>query len=81
MRMRWKLLGVAGLAGVAAGGVAIARNRRPQSAYGPAELRERLHRRLADVDERDGGQRTPTRSTTNTSVSSGPMTPPAPRLP
>jgi hypothetical protein len=26
-------------------------------------------------------QRTPTRSTTNTSVSSGPMTPPAPRLP
>jgi cation diffusion facilitator CzcD-associated flavoprotein CzcO len=27
------------------------------------------------------GQRTPMRSTTNTSVSSGPMTPPAPRLP
>ena len=28
-----------------------------------------------------GAQRTPTRSTTNTSVSSGPITPPAPRLP
>jgi hypothetical protein len=49
MRMRWKLVGLAGLAGVAAGGVVLARRRRAQHDYEPDELRERLHRRLADV--------------------------------
>lgn len=47
--MRWKLLGLAGLAGVAATGVVLARKRRPQRDYQPEELRERLHRRLAEV--------------------------------
>lgn len=49
MRMRWKLLGLAGLAGVAATGVVVARSRRAQRDYQPDELRERLHRRLAEV--------------------------------
>jgi hypothetical protein len=49
MRMRWKLLGIAGLAGVAATGVAVARKRRAQRDYDPDELRARLHERLAEV--------------------------------
>ena len=49
MRMRWKLVGMAGLAGVAATGVMVARARRAQRDYQPDELRERLHRRLAEV--------------------------------
>jgi hypothetical protein len=49
MRMRWKLLGLAGLAGVAATGVVVARKRRAQREYPPDELRERLHRRYAEV--------------------------------
>jgi hypothetical protein len=53
MRMRWKLIGLAGLAGVAASGVVVARKRRAQREYQPDELRERLHRRLADVSSDD----------------------------
>jgi hypothetical protein len=49
MRMRWKLVGLAGLAGVAATGVAVARKRRAQHDYQPDELRERLHRRLDEA--------------------------------
>jgi hypothetical protein len=49
MRVRWKLLGLAGLAGVAATGVVLARKHRAQHDYEPDELRERLHRRLAEV--------------------------------
>jgi hypothetical protein len=49
MRVPWKLAGLAGLAGVAATGAVVARKRRAQHDYDPDELRERLHRRLADV--------------------------------
>jgi hypothetical protein len=49
MRIPWKLIGLAGLAGVAATGVVVARRRRAHRAYDPDELRERLHRRLAEV--------------------------------
>ena len=49
MRVPWKLIGLAGLAGVAATGVVVARKRRAQRTYEPDELRERLHRRLAEV--------------------------------
>jgi len=49
MRMRWKLVGLAGLAGVGATGVVVARKRRAQRDYPPDELRERLHRRLSEV--------------------------------
>jgi hypothetical protein len=49
MPMRWKLVGLAGLAGVAATGVVVARQRRTPVEVAPDELRERLHRRLAEV--------------------------------
>ena len=49
MRMRWKLLGLAGIAGVAATGVVVARKHRAQRQYEPDELRERLHQRLGEV--------------------------------
>ena len=49
MRVPWKLVGLAGIAGVAATGVVVARRRRAEQAYDPVELRERLHRRLAEV--------------------------------
>lgn len=45
----WKLLGIAGVAGVTATGVVVARRRRAQTEYDPAELRARLHERLAEV--------------------------------
>jgi hypothetical protein len=49
MRPSWKLLGLAGLAGVAATGAVVAHRRRAQRDYDPDELRERLHRRLAEA--------------------------------
>lgn len=50
MRIPWKLIGLAGLAGVAAtGAVVIQRRRRAQREYTPDELRARLHERLAEV--------------------------------
>ncbi len=49
MRVPWKLVGLAGVAGVAATGVAVARRRRAQRDVPPDELRERLHRRLAEA--------------------------------
>ena len=53
----WKLLGVAGLAGVAASGVVVARAERRRRAYTPDEVRARLRERAArtgDVDRADG---------------------------
>ena len=48
--MRWlKLLGLAAFAGVAATGVVIIRDQRRRSAYTPAEVRDRLHARLAET--------------------------------
>jgi hypothetical protein len=41
----WKLLGVAGLAGVAATGAVLARNERQRRAYTPDDVRTRLHER------------------------------------
>ena len=50
MRPRtWKLLGVAGVAGVTATGVVVARRRRAHVEYDPDELRAKLHDRLAQV--------------------------------
>jgi hypothetical protein len=46
----WKLLGVAGLAGVAATGVAVARKRRAHQDYDPEELRAKLHERMAEKE-------------------------------
>ena len=50
MRVPWKLVGLAGLAGVAATGAVVARRRSAQREYDPNELRDRLHRRLAEVE-------------------------------
>ncbi|TQN42241.1 hypothetical protein FHU33_1636 [Blastococcus colisei] len=46
----WKLLGVAGLAGVAAGSVVLARNERQRRAYAPDDVRARLHERVAAIE-------------------------------
>ena len=48
MNVPWKLLGVAGLAGVAATGVVVARKRRAHQDYDPDELRAKLHERMAE---------------------------------
>jgi hypothetical protein len=45
----WKLLGLAGVVGVAATGVMIARSERRRRAYTPDEIRARLHARLAEA--------------------------------
>jgi hypothetical protein len=50
MKIPWKLVGLAGLAGVAATGAVIVRNRRQHQEYDPEELREKLHQRLAEVE-------------------------------
>ena len=48
--MRWyKFLGLAAFAGVAATGAVIIRDQRRRRAYTPAEVRERLHARLAET--------------------------------
>jgi hypothetical protein len=50
--MRWlKVLGLAAFAGVAATGVVVVRDQRRRQAYTPAEVRERLHTRLAETPE------------------------------
>jgi len=66
MRPRWKLLGLAGVAGVAATGVVVARKRRAHVELEPDELRERLRARLAEVERGE---------------SAGPATPPPPSPP
>ena len=45
----WKILGLAGIAGVAATGVVVARSERRRRAYTPEQIRERLHARAAEA--------------------------------
>ncbi|MFW0792505.1 hypothetical protein AAFP30_01710 [Gordonia sp. CPCC 205515] len=52
MRNAWKWLGLAGAVGVAAGGVLVARDQRQRQAYTADDVRERLHQRFADAQER-----------------------------
>lgn len=47
----WKVLGIAGLVGVAATGVVLARSERRRRAYTPEEIRSRLHERLAEAQQ------------------------------
>ena len=50
IRMRWwKVLGLAGLAGVAATGAVTLRAERRRQAYTPEEIRARLHERVAEA--------------------------------
>ena len=45
----WKWLGLAGVAGVAATGVVIARDERQRNAYSSDEVRDRLRQRAAEA--------------------------------
>ncbi len=47
----WKVLGLAGLAGVAATGVVITRAERRRRAYTPDEVRARLQARAAEAKD------------------------------
>ncbi len=47
----WKALGLAGLAGVAATGVIIARDRRQRAELTPEQIRDRLHERLREAED------------------------------
>jgi hypothetical protein len=48
MRNVWKWIGLAGLVGVAAGGVLVARDQRRRNSYSADEIRARLHQRLEE---------------------------------
>jgi hypothetical protein len=45
----WKWVGLAGVAGVAATGVVVARRERQRRSFTPEEVRARLHERYAEV--------------------------------
>ena len=47
----WKILGIAGLTGVAATGAIIAREQRKRAQVTPDDVRRKLHQRLADLDD------------------------------
>lgn len=53
MRVPWKLVGLAGVAGVAASGAVVVRRRRGHHEYEPDVLRDKLHERLAQTRETD----------------------------
>jgi hypothetical protein len=55
MKARWKLLGLAGAAGVAATGAVVARKTRIQSDYEPDEIRDKLRSRLAETGQDGDG--------------------------
>jgi hypothetical protein len=50
MRSVWKWVGLAGVAGVVAGGALVVRDQRKRRAYTADEVRARLHQRLAEYD-------------------------------
>jgi hypothetical protein len=50
MRGIWKLVGLAGVAGVVAGGVLVTRDQRKREAYTPDDIRTKLHERLAEAN-------------------------------
>lgn len=50
----WKVLGLAGLAGVAASGAIIARDQRQRAQLSPEQVRDRLHERLAESEKPAG---------------------------
>ncbi|MDX6236639.1 MAG: hypothetical protein QOG10_1454 [Kribbellaceae bacterium] len=47
----WKVVGLAGLVGVAATGVVVARSERKRRAYTPDEVRDRLKLRLVEASD------------------------------
>jgi hypothetical protein len=53
MRSLWKWIGLAGLVGVAAGGVLVARDQRRRNSYSAGDIRARLHQRLEETAGHD----------------------------
>lgn len=53
MRKVWKWAGLAGVAGVVAGGVLVARDQRRRQSYTPDDVRARLHARLDEAQRTD----------------------------
>ena len=51
MRGIWKWVGLAGVAGVVAGGVLVARDQRRRNSYSAEDIRARLHQRVAEAGE------------------------------
>lgn len=51
MRSIWKWGGLAGVAGVVAGGVLVARDQRIRRSYTPEDIRARLHQRLEEAEK------------------------------
>ena len=45
----WKVVGLAGIVGVAASGIVVARSERKRRSYTPEEVRERLRERVQDL--------------------------------
>ncbi len=54
MRNVWKWMGLAGVAGVVAGGALVVRDQRKRRAYTADEVRDRLHQRLAESNGNAG---------------------------
>lgn len=66
MRNIWKWIGLAGAAGVVAGGAVVVRDQRKRRAYTPDEVRARLHQRLAEsAADRDQSESDPTPTANN----------------
>jgi hypothetical protein len=55
MRGVWKWIGLAGVAGVVAGGVLVARDQRKRNSYTPEDIRSRLHQRVSEAGESKEG--------------------------
>ena len=53
MRGIWKWVGLAGVAGVLAGGVLVARDEPKRNSYTPEDIRDRLHKRVAEAGGAD----------------------------
>jgi hypothetical protein len=52
MHSIWKWVGLAGVAGVVAGGVLVARDQQRRNSYTPDDIRARLHQRLAESEQK-----------------------------
>lgn len=49
----WKWIGLAGVVGVAASGVLVARDQRQRNSYTADDIRTRLHKRYAEIESTD----------------------------
>ena len=52
MHSIWKWVGLAGVAGVVAGGALVARDHRRRNSYTPDDIRARLHQRLEESEKK-----------------------------